>query len=74
MLGVGAEILRRRAPFIIFVPRYAPDRLWLAEVLGRPMHGSAQEVVTTIRYISSEVLALQAVLNCESVGGFFLTL
>ena len=64
-IGFGAEILSCCAPFISFVPGYADGVL--AEVLCGSMHGSTQEAVTTTRHIT-EVFALQAILNGESIG------
>ena len=66
LLCVGAQVLSRRTPFIIFVPGYA---YWLlAEVLCGPVHGSAHEAITTTRHIV-KVFALNAtILNSESIG------
>ena len=66
LLCVGAQVLSRRTPFIIFVPGNAYGLL--AEVLRGPVHGSAQKAITTTRHIV-EVFALNAsVLNSESIG------
>ena len=66
LLCVGAQVLSRRTPFIIFVPGNAYGLL--AEVLHGPVHGSAHETVTTTRLII-KVFALNAtVLNGESIG------